>query len=330
MSSEPPTLVFIPGSWHKPTCYSKVITLLQDNHHLRCVGVTNPSTTGDPNATFKDDLDAAQAAIRAETTKGRNVIVIAHSYGGIIGCSCIKGFARPKSSQPQSSSSPSSPSANSGDGYVVGLILIASGFAFTGLSFMDPFFGRPPPQWVINEETGFADIVVDARQFFYHDLPRDEGEYWVSQLTPHSLKSLFEGGEYVYAGWQEVPNWYIGTIEDQGLPVVAQRMTVAMAREMGATVEHRELQTSHSPFLSQPDEVAEIMVEAVESVMGRKLGERTGEQQVEKSRIKVPAVRIFSPLSWFRFGLPYMFGRIIGRGILTFGWGRRVWRSIFG
>ncbi|KAK6528987.1 hypothetical protein TWF694_004211 [Orbilia ellipsospora] len=321
MSSEPPTLVFIPGSWHKPSCYSKVITLLQDNHHLRCVPVTNPSTTGDPNATFKDDLDAAQAAIAAETTKGRNVIVVAHSYGGIIGSSAIKGFARPKTTS-------NTNTANS-NGYVVGFILIATGFAFTGLSFMDPFLGRPPPQWVVNKETGFADIVVDARQFFYHDLPRDEGEYWVSQLTPHSLKSLFEGGEYVYAGWQDVPNWYIGTIEDQGLPVVAQRMTVAMAREMGAKVEHRELQTSHSPFLSQPDEVAEIMVEAVESVMGRKLGERSS-QHVEKSRIAVPAVRIFSPLSWFRFGLPSLFGRMIGRGILTFRFGRRVWRSIFG
>ena len=50
---------------------------------------------------------------------------------------------------------------------------------------------------------------------------------------PRASKHLFEGGESAYAGWMDVPAWYIGTIEDQGLPVAVHRVQVDMAREMG-------------------------------------------------------------------------------------------------
>ncbi|KAF3920787.1 hypothetical protein ABW20_dc0105499 [Dactylellina cionopaga] len=317
--SDPPTLVFVPGAWHKPTCYGKIIKLLQE-HQLKCISVTLPSTTGNPDATFKDDLDAAQRAIAGETSQGRNVVVIAHSYGGMVGNSAVKGFTRPLNEI--------ATSATSANGHVVGLVLIASGCTFTGLAFMDPFFGIPPPSWRVNKETGFADILVDPREFFYHDLPADEAEYWASQLAPQSLKALFEGGEYSYAGWQDVPVWYIGTVEDRGLPVVVQRMNVGMAREMGAVIEHRELQTSHSPFLSQPDEVAQIMIEAVGTITGKAL---VREQTTRRKRneIAVPASKFWKPLTWFRFGLPLFFGHLVGRGVVIFGWGRRLWQSVF-
>ncbi|KAI2934668.1 hypothetical protein CBS63078_1218 [Aspergillus niger] len=205
-----PTLIFIPGAWHQPTCYSKLITHLQTHHpDLHCTTITLPSTTGDPAATFKDDLDATRAAIITETIHhGRNVVLIAHSYGGMVANSAIKGFTSPSSSS---------------SGIIIGLILIASGYTLTGLSFMDPFLGHPPPSWRANHTTGFAELVTSPRELFYHDLPEEEARYWVSQLRPQSLKALFEGGEYSYAGWKDVPSWYIGTGEDKGLPVLMQR-----------------------------------------------------------------------------------------------------------
>ena len=321
--SNPPTLVFVPGAWHRASCYDKIIKILEEQHKLKCIAITLPSTTANPDATFKDDIDAAREAISSETTRGRNVVVLAHSYGGLVGSSAIKGFTQPKDAVTSSSVAASS------KGYVIGFILIASGFSLTGLAFMDPFLGRPPPTWRINKETGFADLVVDPRQFFYHDLPDEEAQYHVSQLTPQSLKSLFEGGEHAYAGWMDVPAaWYIGTIEDQGLPVVAQRMNVGMAREMGCKVGHRELQTSHSPFLSQPNETVEIIVEAVEDFTGKPVEKKTTTSGL-RNVITVPEARRWQPLTWYRFGLPLFFGHIIGRCVLGFGWSRRLWRSWF-
>jgi pimeloyl-ACP methyl ester carboxylesterase len=305
-----PTLIFVPGSWHQPTCYNKIIELLQDKHGVKCIAIELPSTKGDPNATFKDDLDVAQTAIASETTQGRNVVIVAHSYGGIVGGSAVKGFTRPH--VPTSS------------GHVMGIVLIASGFALTGLSFMDPLFGIPPPQWRINKSTGFADLVKSPREVFYHDLPADEANYWVSQLTPQSLKALFEGGEYVNSGWLDVPAWYIGTVEDRGLPVLLQRVQVGMARGMGGEVEHRELRTSHSPFLSRPDEVVGILREAVTTFMGRSAGRRISDAVI-RANVVVPTVKLLQPFTWFKFGLPLAFGRVLGRAYLTFNWFRAFW-----
>ncbi|KAF3482514.1 uncharacterized protein GIQ15_05273 [Arthroderma uncinatum] len=313
-----PTLVFIPGSWHQPTCYNKVTKLLQDQHKLKCVLVTLPSTEGNPAATFKDDLDAARGAISSETTLGRDVIVLAHSYGGIVGNSAIKGFAQPPRAVTASQTQPST------DGHVIGLILIASGSTLTGLAFMDPLFGHPPPSWRINSETGFAELVASPREFFYHDLPDEEAEFWVSQLTTQSLKALFESGEYTYTGWKDVPVWYLGTLEDRGFPVLVQRMQVGMAREMGGSVEHRELPTSHSPFLSQPEATVSIILEAVQAFTGK-----AGENKVHDrgKAIVAPKATLWQPATWFRFGLPLTFGRIIGRCIVIYSWGRRLVRS---
>ncbi|SPO03242.1 uncharacterized protein DNG_05924 [Cephalotrichum gorgonifer] len=320
-----PTLVFVPGAWHKPTCYGKITKILEEKHKLKCVLVTLQSTTGSPAATFKDDLDAACDAISGETIKGRDVVVIAHSYGGMVANSAIKDFS-PNSVPTLTSADP--PDNNQSQpptpGHVIGLILIASGFTLTGMSFMDPFFGRPPPSWRVNSETGFADLVASPREMFYHDVPEEEAEYWVSQLTTHSLKSLFEGGEFAYAGWMNVPAWYIGTVEDRGLPVAVQRMGVGIARGMGANVVHREMQTSHSPFLSQPEQTARYVVDAIEAFTGKSVA---GEPARERgNELAVPEARFLQPLTWFKFGLPLIFGRFLGRCVLIFNGVRRLWR----
>ncbi|KAJ5936926.1 alpha/beta-hydrolase [Penicillium verhagenii] len=317
-----PTLIFIPGAWHKPTCYNKIIALLSPHH--KCVKVTLPSTTDNPSATFKDDLTAAQLAIETETSAGLSVVLIAHSYGGMVANSAIKGFAPP-----------SPPHTNRATGAVIGLILIASGFTFTGLSFMDPFLGNPPPGWRANWESGYAELVTPARELFYHDVDEADAEVAIAELGTQSLKALFEGGEHSYAGWMDVRAWYLGTTEDRGLPVVVQRMGVGMARGMGGVIVHREIGTSHSPFLSRPVETADVIMEAVKDFVGdgrvegeeeEVVAERPGEG---KQVVLVPVARLWRPVTWVRFGLPLVFGHLIGRGILVFGWGRRLWRSAF-
>lgn len=317
-----PALVFIPGAWHQPTSYTKVVKLLQEQHDFKCTAITLPSTLGDPAATFKDDLDAARSAISMETSLGHDVVVIAHSYGGMVGNSAIEGFARGKCDSRGTTST--GPQAS---GSVVGLILIASGFTFTGLSFMDPFFGIPPPCWRVNQGTRFADLVTPPRDLFYHDVPAEEAEIWVSQLRPQSLKALFEGGEHAYAGWQDVPVWYLGTIEDRALPVVVQRMNVGMGRAMGCVVEHRELKSSHSPFLSQPDKVVQIITEAVAAFTG-KVPNMARVRDTPLNEIAVPEMTLLQPSTWLRYGLPLVFGTIIGKGVSAFGWLSRFWSRV--
>ncbi|KAJ4252450.1 hypothetical protein NW762_011051 [Fusarium torreyae] len=230
----------------------------------------------DPMASFKDDIDAARHAIVTEMSKGRDVIVVAHSYGGMVGNSAVKGLTGPISERAQastpndsSSSTAISDAQNLNQGRVVGLILIATELTLTGVAFMDPFFGHPPPSWRVNKETGFADLVVRPQDLFYNDLPPVEADYHSSMLTTQSLKALFEGGEHAYSGWLDVPIWYIGTIDDKGLPIAVQRIQVGMARAMGGDVIHAEMRTSHSPFLSQPAQVVQILLQAHHAFTGQ-------------------------------------------------------------
>ncbi|KAK8104873.1 alpha/beta-hydrolase [Apiospora kogelbergensis] len=67
--SNSPTLVLIPGAWHKPACYDQIIDLLQGTHKLRCVAVTLPTTLGNRDATFKNDIDVVREAISRKQAK---------------------------------------------------------------------------------------------------------------------------------------------------------------------------------------------------------------------------------------------------------------------
>ena len=258
-----PTIIFVPGAWHAVETWSRLTTLLEKQHQYKCISLSLPSTKSDPAATLKDDIDATRNLIQAETTHGHDVVVVMHSYGGIPGQSAIKGFTPPKSHDTSVGSTTTSKS-----GHVLGLIIIASGFVVPAKSFLDAMGGTPPPTWKLNYYTGFADIVGDPREMFYHDLPEKEGKEWAGKLTKHSLKTLTEGGEHTYAGWMDVPAWYIATTQDKSLPIEAQRMFVQMAKDAGGDVTLREIESSHSPMLSRHEETTAIIVEAVKSFLG--------------------------------------------------------------
>lgn len=119
-----PTLLFVPGAWHLPTCYDKIIAILEKRHGFECDSITLPSTTGSPEATFKDDLDTARNAITKHISRGQDVVVIAHSYGGMVANSAIKDFTYSKTA------------SSTAKAHVTGLILIASGFTLTGCTYI--------------------------------------------------------------------------------------------------------------------------------------------------------------------------------------------------
>jgi pimeloyl-ACP methyl ester carboxylesterase len=143
--------------------------------------------------------------------------------------------------------------------------MIATGFPRTGVAFLDGFGGSPPPLWHLDRQTGFVTIVVDPRDMMYHDLPENEGALWVSRLTKHTIKSLEDGAEYVYSGWRRVPCWYLVAAEDHALPPDVQKLFIKSAQDDGGDITVRELQSSHSPMLSQPQATAEFLQEAAAS-----------------------------------------------------------------
>jgi len=247
--ADKPVFILVPGAWHGPETWSKVSSLLKEQGY-NSVSVTLPTTSGDNSISFGDDVKATQHAIRAETSQGHNVVVVVHSYGGVVGQSAMKGFTRPNDASASSQST----------GYVIGLIVIASGFNQPGMAFLDGTGGKPPPSWRL-DPSGFAEIQVPARELLYHDLPAAEGDEWVAKLRKQSSKALTEGADVMYPGWRDVPVWMLITTEDKALPVEAQKMFVGMVKD-SADITVREIATSHSPMLSKPKEVVDLILEA--------------------------------------------------------------------
>lgn len=244
--SATPTLVLVPGSWHTPAVWDKVVGYL-DAQHFKSVPASLPSCSSNSSATFSDDIQAVRKAITSETEAGRDVVLVVWSYGGQVGNSAIKGLTK----------------ADDGNsGRVLGVALIASGFPMTGVGFLEATGGVPPPFIGLDHEAGFANLLADPKELFYHDLDATEADHWIQQLTKQSLKSLAEGGEHAYSGWKDVPTWYLAAIEDRALPVELQRMFVQMAQEQGGDVTLREVQGGHAAMLSKSKECADFVIEA--------------------------------------------------------------------
>ena len=254
-----PTLVFVPGAWHGAETWDQVSSVLEAQQY-KCVRVTLPSTLSNPDATYLDDMNAVRDAIVAETTQGGDVVLVAHSYGGYLASSAVKGLTR--------KTQDASLATKESSGHAIGIAMVASGFNTTGLDLIDSFGGAPPPQWSVNEKSGFVSIAVDAREMFYQDLPAAEGAQWVDKLREQAWKPVVEGGEHAYSGWMDVPVWYLATTEDRAMPVELQHASVQLARDAGADVTLREIGSSHSPMLSRPKETADFVLQAVASFTG--------------------------------------------------------------
>lgn len=250
------SFVLVSGAWHTAQCWDATASLLRAAGH-EAVAVALPSASANRNADFAGDLSAVRKAITAETEQGRNVVVVAHSFGGVVGSSAVQGLTAPVARR----------------GAVVGLVLVASGFMPSGTSILDALGGSPPPFWRIAD--GFAEFAdgigpAELRDLFYHDLPVDEGEAWVRMLTKQSVKTMAEGGEHVYAGWRDVPCGFLATTEDKSHPIAMQRLAVQMARDAGAEVMVEEVASSHSPMLSRPQQTADFLLRAAVSFAGNK------------------------------------------------------------
>jgi pimeloyl-ACP methyl ester carboxylesterase len=110
----------------------------------------------------------------------------------------------------------------------------------------------------------FGYLWIDREKFhgaFAADVTRDEAAIMAAVQRPLSVASFTEtSGE---PAWKKLPSWYLVCTNDHMIPPLAQDF---MAKRMQAT--QRSVASSHSPFMSQPQHVADIILEAVESVSG--------------------------------------------------------------
>lgn len=89
-----PTIILVPGAWHRPQHLYKVIDGL-DKAGYESEGVALVSVDASPPTTSWDkDAQAVREVILKHLDAGKDVIVIAHSYGGFVMSEAVKGLGK--------------------------------------------------------------------------------------------------------------------------------------------------------------------------------------------------------------------------------------------
>ena len=217
-----------------------VMNAMKEQYDIHCTSFPLPSTSGKPKRQHSKTTSTPPAPLlQARKREAATWFSSRTRTGGMVANSAIQGFTSPR--------------GESSHGRVVGLVLIASALLADGSIdiFHGPVFPNiAPPTWRVDRETGERSLFTPPRRLFYHDMPGEEAEGWVKQRTKHESggAGCLRAGNTRMPGWQDVPVWYVGTVFDQGLPVVVQRVHVGLAMEMGAAVVHGEVRSGHSPF----------------------------------------------------------------------------------
>ncbi|KAH6664781.1 Alpha/beta hydrolase fold-1 [Plectosphaerella plurivora] len=239
--STSPVILFTPGAWHGPWAFDTIRKEL-GGRGLDTGAVTLPSVgSTDPSFGVAEDTAAVRAEIEKLVNEGREIVVVAHSYGGVPSSNAVEGFNLKDRA------------AAGKKGGVASVIYMTSFAIPAGTSLMDGVGGVYPPWWNVSVP-GFLSPMTPL-EIFYADVPADIAAAAVSRILPEPLniatdKSGFEPWN------QGFSVGYIFAEDDQAIPLAAQQ---GMATQFPAGSFTASLKSSHSPFLSMPKALGDII-----------------------------------------------------------------------
>ncbi|KAL9577247.1 MAG: hypothetical protein Q9212_006487, partial [Teloschistes hypoglaucus] len=189
--SPKPTIILVPGGWQSPTIFSLILPALE-RFGYSVIPINLPSTTTVPAvSSFAPDVDAVRNAVTSCLAVGKDVVMIMHSYGGLVGCEALKEMDMEEVEKRQKEGAIEVSAAATADGGTLrrGRVLrlgFIAGLVFPiGRSTLSPTFAANKK---VNGFTCVDDLisVTDGAKRFFNDLPPDEGELWAGRLRKHS------------------------------------------------------------------------------------------------------------------------------------------------
>jgi pimeloyl-ACP methyl ester carboxylesterase len=102
------------------------------------------------------------------------------------------------------------------------------------------------------------------REAFFGDVPADVADAAIGLLTPDAPAGIAAGATTLSAdGWGSVPHTYVICAQDRALQPPMQRKFIELADTAfpGNPTTVHTLDSSHSPFLSMPDQLAGIILQ---------------------------------------------------------------------
>jgi len=280
-----PAIVLVHGAWHGGWCWARVVErLTESGHHVVAPDLPGHGVeTAFPDGYFDLPQDAAKLAAapsplasltldayrarvqrlveRLGSATGAPVVLVGHSLGGVT----LNAVAE------------AAPEAVHRLVYLTALMPVAKEAA--GAYFADPamatskalplFIGDPAKTGAIrfNHRSPDPAFKAAAKAAFYADVSDAQFAAVANLLTPDEPAAVFGANAKVTAGrWGRVNRTYIRCTEDQAIPIAAQDHFIAEADALvpGRRMLVRTLRASHSPFISMPEELTGLLVEAAQ------------------------------------------------------------------
>ncbi|KAI1344165.1 Alpha/beta hydrolase fold-1 [Xylariaceae sp. FL0016] len=251
MSSPKPTLLLVNGAWHHPGLYSPLVKQLEaEGFHvltpeLRTLGADKHGKT------HTDDVALIREIAIPRFDEGEEIIIVAHSYGGIPACASTEGLGVHERA------------AESKKGGFKAIVYLAA-FAIPkrGMSLLEAFGGAWAP-WMNPGATKAGNQLIGvnerAKYAFYNDVPDDgKVQRYFEELVPHSQDAMEAPVNYVAADLT-IPKGYIICELDQALPRETQERLIVNVP--GFEVER--MHVGHSPFVNDPEECAKRIVKII-------------------------------------------------------------------
>jgi pimeloyl-ACP methyl ester carboxylesterase len=230
-TSNATNIVLVHGAWLDGSSWSDVIPILQNAGH-KVIAVQLPLHS------LVEDVATVKRAIGF---LGGPAILVGHSYGGFVITNA--GYNNPN---------------------VTGLVYIAAFAPDEGQSlsnFVDPT--KFPKDFLIFDKGGF--VYVNPKLFhdsFAHDVNSTEADIMAIVQKPPNFSPMLEEKSGPPA-WKQFPTWYQVSENDLLLPPELQHY---FSERMNATT--LSINSSHMSLLSNPNEVAQLILNATKGGKG--------------------------------------------------------------
>ena len=217
-------IILVHGAWVDGSSWSKVIPILEKAGHKVIAVQLALHSLPDDIATVKRAIDLV----------GGPVILVGHSYGGIV----ISNAAYNNSN-------------------VKGLVYIAALAPEEGQSlgnFVD--LTKFPKGFLVFDKGGF--VYINSTAFpgaVAQDVNATEAD--IAAIAQKPINQSIFAEKSGPPAWKQLPDWYIVSENDHALPPAVEHQ---FAKQMNATT--ISIPASHASFLSHPNEVAKVILDA--------------------------------------------------------------------
>jgi pimeloyl-ACP methyl ester carboxylesterase len=234
------TVVLVHGAWHGAWCFDRVLPLLE-SAGVAAIAVDLPGHGDDPGPFADLHADASRVSSVMDGIEGP-IVLLGHSYGGAV---ITEAGVHPQVHHLV---------------YLSALVLDAGESCATAATdepdvALMSHAGRPNlgDAFIPSDDGVIRLTEAGARACFMNDCDEATSLWMLGRLGGQPMVTL--GQPPAEVAWRHRPSTYVVCRDDTAIHPDLQRV---LARRCDATV---EWPTSHSPFASRPDLVADLLVE---------------------------------------------------------------------